>query len=146
MLVARREGDLPGGRQPCRVIQIARQPFKHQRARHRAFHRAAHVFPRYRRTRVQNGGTRHARDDVDSLVKAHQHRMGLNNALQRDFVGGSDFVGQRRVRQLIQGFHHLHIALPRRGPVELRDRNVLLFQVIAEQGDTDVNDVQWLVK
>ncbi|MMZ68121.1 hypothetical protein D1872_307710 [compost metagenome] len=95
---------------------------------------------------MQNGVARHARHYVNGLIKAHQHRMRLNNALPRDFIGGSDFVGQRFVCQLIQGFHHLHIALPRRGPVELRDRYVLLFQVVAEQGDTDVNDVQWLVK
>ncbi|MNV29565.1 hypothetical protein D3C71_1207950 [compost metagenome] len=95
---------------------------------------------------MQNGGASHAWHHVDGLIKAHQHRMGLNNALQRLFVGGGDFFGKRGLCQLIQRLHHLHIALPRRRPVELRDRHVLFFEIVAEHGDTDINDVQRLVK
>ncbi len=95
---------------------------------------------------MQDGGAGHAGHHVDRLVITHQHRVGLNNAFKGDFVGGGNFVGQGFLRQLIQGIDHLHIALPRRGPVELGDRNVLLFQVVAEHGDADVNDVQRLVK
>ncbi len=95
---------------------------------------------------MQDGGAGHPRHHVNGLVVAHQHRVRLDNALQRDFVGGGNFLRQRFIRQLIQRFHHLHITLPRRGPVEVGNRDVLLLQVVAEQGDADVNDVKRLVK
>jgi hypothetical protein len=72
--------------------------------------------------------------------------MGLNNALKGDFVGGGNFVRQRFARQLVQRFHDLHIALPRRRPVELGHGNVLLFEVVTEHRNADVNHVQRLVK
>ena len=95
---------------------------------------------------MQNGGAGHAWHDVDRLVITHQHRVGLNNALKGNLVSRGDFLRQRCFSQLIQRLNHLHIALPRRGPVEMSDRNVLLFQVVAEQGDADVNHIQRLVK
>ena len=144
--MARREGDFTGSREHRRVIDILRQPFKHQRPGHRAFHRAAHFLPGNRRARVEDGFRRHARHHVDSLVKANQHRVRLDNALQRLLVSGGNFLRQRGIGDAVQRIHHLHIALPRRRPVELGDGDVLLFQVIAEHGDADVNDVKRLGK
>ena len=146
MLVARRERNISGGGDPCRIVQIFRQPFKHQRAGNRAFHCPAHVLPGDGRTGVQNGGAGHARHHVDGLVIAHQHRMGLNNPLKGNFVRGGNFLRQRFFRQPIQRVHHLHIALPRRRPVELGHGNVLFFEVVAEHRNPDVNHVQRLVE
>ena len=95
---------------------------------------------------MQNGFWRHARHDVNGLIKADEYRVRLNNALQRLLVGGGDFIRQRRVGDAIQRLDHLHIALARRRPVEQGDGGVLLFQIVAEHGDTDVNHVQRLVK
>ncbi len=127
MLMARREGDVAGSRDARRVLNIFRQPLEDQRPGHRPLHRTAHVFPGNRRTGMKNGGAGHPRHYVDGLVVAHQHRMGLNNALQRNCVGGGDFFRQRLIRQLIERLHHLHIALPRRRPVELGHGDVLFF-------------------
>ncbi len=90
---------------------------------------------------MQNGRAGHARHHVDGLVIAHQHRMGLNNPLQGNFVCGGNFLRQRFFRQLVERFNNLHIALPRRRPVELGHGNVLLFEVVAEHRNADVNDV-----
>ena len=95
---------------------------------------------------MQNGGAGHARHHVNRLVIAHQHRMGLNNALKGNVVRGSNFLRQRFFRQPIQRVHHLHIALPRRRPVELGHGNVLFFEVVAEHRNPDVNHVQRLVE
>jgi len=95
---------------------------------------------------VQNGGAGHPRHNVNRLVIAHQHRMGLNNALKGDLVGGGNLLRQRFFRQLVERFHHLHIALPRRRPVERGHGYVLLFKIVAEHRETHVNDVQRLVK
>ena len=95
---------------------------------------------------MQDGVAGHPRYDIDCLVIANQHRMRLNNTFQRLLVSGSDFVCQRRIGNLVQCSNHLHVALTRRRPVELGHGNVLLFQVIAEHRDTDVNHVQRLVK
>ncbi len=146
VLVTRREGDLPGSRQFSRLVEIFRQSFEHQRSGDRAFHRAAHFFPGDRRPGVKNGFRRHARHHVNRLIKTNQHRMRLDNTLQRLLVSGGDFVRQRRIGNVIQRLHHLHIALPRRRPVELSHFYMLLFQVIAKHGDADVNNVQWLAK
>ncbi|MNC68750.1 hypothetical protein D3C75_1193830 [compost metagenome] len=72
--------------------------------------------------------------------------MRLNNAFQRQFVGGSHFLGKRGGGNLIEGLNHRHITLARRSPIELGHWHMLFFQVITEHGDTDVNDVQRLVK
>ena len=88
----------------------------------------------------------HSRHHVDGLVKANQHRMRLNNSLQRLLVSGGNFVRQRRIGDAIQRVHNLHIALARRCPVELSRGNMLFFQVITKHRDTDVDDVQWLGK
>ena len=95
---------------------------------------------------MQDGGAGHARHDVNRLVIAHQHRVGLNNALKRKLVGGGDFLRQRFFRQLVERLNDLHIALPRRRPVELGDGYVLFFEVIAKHRNADVNDVQRLVE
>ena len=95
---------------------------------------------------MENRFRRHARNDVNRLIKANQHRVGLNNTFQRLLVGGGDFLRQRRVGDAIQCVNNLHIALARRRPVELGDINMLLFQIVAKHGDTDVNHVQRLVK
>jgi hypothetical protein len=72
--------------------------------------------------------------------------MGLNNALKGDAVGGGNFLRQRFFRQLVERFNDLHIALPRRRPVELGHGNVLFFEVVAEHRNADVNHVQRLVE
>ena len=95
---------------------------------------------------MQNGGTGHPRHNVNRLVVPHQHRVGLNDALQRNLVGGSDLLCQRLRGQLVERFDDLHIALPRRCPVELGDGDVLFFKIVTEQRNTDVNDVQRLVE
>ena len=95
---------------------------------------------------MKNGGAGHARHNVDRLVVAHQHRMGLDNALKGNLIGGGDFVSQWRKGQLIQRLYNLQIPLPRRRPVELGHGDMLLFEIRTEQRDTDVNHVQRLVK
>ena len=95
---------------------------------------------------MQDGGAGHARHDVNRLVIAHQHRVGLNNALKREVVSGGNFLRQRFFGQLIERLNDLHVALPWRRPVELGHGNVLFFEVVAEHRDTDVNHVQRLVK
>ena len=95
---------------------------------------------------MQNGGAGHPRHHIDGLVVAHQHRMRLNDALKGHFIGGSDLLGQRLIRQLIERLHHLHIALPRRRPVELGHGDVLLFKIVAEHRNANVDHVQRLVE
>ncbi|MNL84498.1 hypothetical protein D3C87_2124810 [compost metagenome] len=72
--------------------------------------------------------------------------MGLDDALQRKFVGGGNLVGQCRCGNPVEALDHGHIAEAGRRPVELSNGNMLFSQVIAEHGDTDVDDIQWLVK
>ena len=95
---------------------------------------------------MENGFCRHPRHHVDGLVEACQHRMRLDNAFQRLLVGGGDFIRQRGVGKRVEGIDHPHIALAWRRPVELGHRRMLLFQIIAEHRDPDINNVQRLAE